>query len=73
MKFISKDQKIVLGDVVEWENRDLVPHTVTAEDRSFDSKTIEPGRSWKLQTHKKGIIYYKCSFHPTMTARLVIN
>jgi plastocyanin len=61
------------GDRVEWKNEDIVPHTVTAQDKSFDSGDIPPGRSWRLTANKAGIFEYGCVPHPNMEAKLVVR
>jgi plastocyanin len=67
------ETSIKAGDTVVWENADLVPHTVTAENGSFDSKVIDPGKSWRFTFKKAGVIAYKCLLHPTMHARLTVK
>jgi len=61
------------GQKVIWTNKDLVPHTVTAQDHAFDSGTIAPGASWSLVPKHKGKIQYVCSFPPTMAAALIVE
>jgi plastocyanin len=73
MKFTPDHLVIHPGDKVTWENKDLVPHTVTAADKSFDSKLIAPGKSWKFKFHKKGNYQYHCDFHPTMKASITVQ
>jgi plastocyanin len=73
MRFNPMQISVAEGDWIRWENRDLVPHTVTAENGSFDSKSIEVGKSWKHRVKKKGSVSYKCSFHPTMKAGIEVK
>jgi plastocyanin len=70
MKFSPPDLKVHVGDEVVWENKDLVPHTVSADNGAFDSGQIDSGKSYKTKIKKRGRIAYKCKFHPTMTAQL---
>ena len=58
------------GDVIVWINKDIVPHTVTAKDGSWDSGLIEAGGQWELVVTKETIPAYSCRFHPSMTAKL---
>ena len=60
-----------VGETVEWKNEDIVAHTVTANDGSFDSGLIQPGGTWKMTVQKSGTIDYHCRPHPNMTAKLV--
>lgn len=54
------------GGKVTWRNEDSVAHTATAEDGSFDTGTIDPGKL-KSETFKQpGTYEYICSIHPTM-------
>jgi plastocyanin len=73
MKFTPAELTVAAGDLVAWENKDLVPHTVTAKNGAFDSKAIMPGKTWKWRSRKQGRIEYKCLFHPTMEAVVVIK
>jgi plastocyanin len=57
------------GDVVEWKNDDLTPHTVTSP--AFDSGSIEPEKSWRHTFTDDGDFPYACTFHPDMKARVV--
>lgn len=62
------------GDTVVWVNKDPFPHTVTAVDGAFDSKSIDAGKSWKYIAKKPGEYRYICTFHqPTMKAVLKVE
>lgn len=62
-----------VGDTIVWTNKDIVSHTVTAVDDSFDSGEIKPGKSWKLVTKKAGTHAYHCRPHPNMHGTLVVQ
>jgi plastocyanin len=68
-----KDEVVKTGDTVTWKNDDLVPHTVTAEDGSFKSPSIEAGKDWSYKVTQKRTVAYKCDFHPNMHAKLIIK
>jgi plastocyanin len=64
------------GDGVSWINKDNAPHTVTSKtEGKFDSKAINPGASWILNTAKldAGDYDYYCTFHPHMTGLLKVS
>jgi plastocyanin len=61
------------GDTVVWINKDPFPHTATAPTGAFDSKDIEPERTWRYVPMKKGTFAYVCSLHPTMKATLQVR
>ena len=58
------------GDTIVWINRDIVPHTATAEDGTWGSKDLEEGDSWEMVVKNGGIQSYFCNFHLQMTAVL---
>ena len=60
------------GDTVLWVNKDILAHTATSASGGFDSKVIEPGKTWKYVARKKGDFAYTCAFHP-MNGRLRVR
>ncbi|WP_230414540.1 cupredoxin domain-containing protein [Collimonas silvisoli] len=73
MKFSPEVIEAKAGDTIVWTNKDAFPHTVTAENHSFDSKGIASDGSWKFKATAKGVFPYVCSFHPTMKGKLVVK
>jgi plastocyanin len=73
MQFSPSVIEVNPGDTVVWANKDFFPHTVTAQDRSFDSGEIASNRSWKFTARKKGVFRYVCTLHPTMKGSLVVK
>jgi uncharacterized membrane protein len=71
MHFEPHEITVKVGDTVEWKNEDIFTHTVTADDGSFDSGPIAPGKSWKMTANHAGKLAYHCRPHPNMTAELV--
>jgi plastocyanin len=61
------------GDTVTWINKDPFPHTVTARDGVFDSKSIAAGKSWRYTARKSGEFAYFCTLHPTMNGTLKVE
>jgi plastocyanin len=64
---------VAAGDTVEWDNRDLVPHTTTATSGAWDSKVIEPNASWRTVIAARGDQAYACTLHPTMKGRITVR
>lgn len=62
-----------VGDTIVWTNKDIVAHTVTAEDGSFDSGKIAPGATWQLVAKRRGTHAYRCTPHPNMHGTLVVQ
>lgn len=73
MQFSPQKLEVKVGDTIVWKNKDPFPHTVTAEDRSFDSGEIAENRTWKLKTRKMGAASYFCKLHSTMKGSLVVK
>lgn len=71
-RFSPSDLTVQRGDTIVWLNKDLLAHTATSAEGGFDSKVIQPGKSWKFVARRKGRFAYTCSFHPmngTLTVR----
>jgi plastocyanin len=54
------------GGKVIWQNQDTAPHTATADDGSFDTGTIEQGKTGSATFKEPGTYTYFCEIHPTM-------
>jgi len=61
------------GTTVTWTNRDDIPHTVVADDKSFKSKVLDTGETFAFTPTKPGTYPYFCSVHPRMTGKLVVE
>jgi plastocyanin len=61
------------GTTVTWTNRDDIPHTVVADDKSFKSRVLDTGEKFTFTPTKPGTYAYFCSIHPKMTAKLVVE
>jgi len=61
-----------VGDTVEWANQDIVAHTATAKDRSWDVNVL-PGRSGRMVMKTPGNFDYICRYHPNMTGEIVVE
>jgi plastocyanin len=59
------------GDRVVWQNKDVVPHTVTAAGQ-FDSKLIAADARWSWTARASGRHDYVCTFHPGMKGTVVV-
>jgi plastocyanin len=70
-KFFAPRREVVLiGDAVTWRNQDSSSHTVTAEDRSFDSGSLPPGATFSREFGEEGTHVYFCSIHRYMRAEV---
>ncbi|MEZ0171612.1 cupredoxin domain-containing protein [Microvirga sp. TS319] len=67
-----KQIRVHVGDVVEWQNQDIVAHTATAMDKSWDVDLM-PGRSGGAVMKVPGTFDYICRYHPTMTGEIIVE
>ncbi|OCP05741.1 MULTISPECIES: cupredoxin family copper-binding protein [unclassified Ensifer] len=68
--FSPAEISVAVGDVVEWQNNDVMAHTATVKG-DFDI-AIPPGGTAALTVTKAGTFDYFCRFHPNMKARLQV-
>lgn len=66
MKFDPPTLEVKKGDIVEWKNDDITPHTATSP--TFDSGSIDPDKFWRHTFTETGNFPYSCTFHPDMKA-----
>lgn len=71
-QFEPEEISIKVGDTVTWTNFDIVPHTATAKDGSWDTETLETGQSMQIIVTEGMDRAYFCVFHPHMKASLRI-
>ena len=72
LEFTPKELVVAPGDTITWINYDLVPHTVTADDESWDSGLISAQGQWETVVQADIHASYFCQYHPSMKARLRI-
>ncbi len=73
VQFNPQELTVQRGDRIVWVNKDLFPHTATANGKSFDSGNIAPNASWTYIVRKPGEYSYACTFHPTMKGKLTVR
>jgi plastocyanin len=61
-----------VGDTIVWVNNDIVGHTATARDKSWDLNIL-PKKSAKLVIKKAGDVEYYCRFHPNMVGHIKVS
>ena len=72
MRFGAMPNKLTVGDRIVWENRDVVRHTATARDKSFNLDL--PARTkGSILVRKAGAIPVYCIYHPAMKATLKVG
>lgn len=72
LKFGPLPAQLHKGDTIVWANRDILRHTATAADHSFDVD-LQPGKAGKTVIAKTGSIPFSCRFHPGMRGVLQVR
>jgi len=66
--------RISRGDKVVFANKERgVSHTATANNGSFDTGTIGPGKQATIAFNRKGTFRFHCEIHPSMRAKVVVQ
>ena len=73
MKYAPGTVTIKAGESVTWVNGDDRDHTAVADDGSFNSGNIGPGRSFTTRFAKPGKYPYACALHPRMRGVVVVQ
>jgi len=68
--FNPKTLTAAKGSEVVFENKDVAPHNVTADDPKIASGTIAPGKTFRLVVQQP--FEYRCTIHPGMDAKVVL-
>ncbi|HYJ80391.1 MAG TPA: cupredoxin family copper-binding protein [Longimicrobiaceae bacterium] len=73
LAFMPTSIEIQAGTRVEWTNNAPLAHTVSADDASFESGLIEPGRTWSYTFTRPGTYPFHCTPHPFMKGTVVVR
>src|SRR5260221_1892468 len=70
--FSPNSLTVKVGTKVTWTNHDSVTHTVTSNQRTFNS-SVPPGSSFSFTFTKAGTYAYHCNIHRYMMATIVVQ
>jgi plastocyanin len=73
MTFAPNRIEIVAGTTITWTNNDPLVHSITADDKSWDSGAIEPGQTWSHTFTQPGEYAFHCTPHPFMKGVVVVR
>jgi plastocyanin len=73
MTFAPNRIEIAAGATITWTNTDPLVHTITADDKSWDSGAIEPGKTWSHTFTQPGEYSFHCTPHPFMKGVVVVR
>jgi plastocyanin len=71
LKFGALPAELHPGDVIIWQNDDILRHSATARDKSFDVD-LPAKTSARMTVGAAGSVDFFCKFHPGMKGTLVI-
>ena len=72
--FMPASLTVAPGTKITVINQDQAPHTVTAGDKSFDSRTISGGQRGEITAPTKpGSYPYICTIHQNMKGTLIVQ
>lgn len=64
---------VAAGTEVTWTNVDVLTHTATADDGTFDSGNLGVSESFSFVADEPGTYPYICTIHPSMVGELVVE
>jgi plastocyanin len=64
---------IKAGTTLDVTNKDSEPHTLTADDKSFDTGNLSKNRSKPITLTKTGTFPYYCTLHPYMKGTITVR
>ncbi len=65
--------RIQAGGTVEWANDGHSPHTVTADDGSWNSGNLDPGAEFTRTFEQPGVYAYHCTYHGGMVGTVLVG
>ena len=65
--------KVKTGQKVTVTNNDSATHTITATDKSFDSKNLTKGQTFAFTAGKAGSYTYICDIHQYMKGTIEVS
>jgi plastocyanin len=71
--FKPASRTIATTDAIKWTNVDTKNHQVVANNGSFVSPTIAPGKSYTHTFNTAGTFRYHDALHPSLTGRIIVT
>ena len=69
-EFVPAVLQVSAGDRIVWTNFDIVPHTATAKDESWDTGKLDKGEHAEILVTADFAGGYFCRYHPSMEAEI---
>jgi plastocyanin len=71
--FSPTSRTISTTDAIKWTNNDTKSHQVVANNGSFVSPTLAPGKSYTHTFNTAGTFRFHDALHPSLTGKVVVN
>jgi plastocyanin len=71
--FSPTSRTIATTDAIKWTNNDTKNHQVVANNGSFVSPTIAPGKSYTHTFNTAGTFRYHDALYPSHTGKIIVN
>ena len=71
--FSPNNVTVAAGQEVTFTNNDSVTHNIVANDGTFTSGNLAPGKTFKKTFSTANTVSYHCSIHPSMTGQIVVK
>ena len=72
-QYLPKTVTVKVGDTIQYINDDESAHTVTADDKSYDSGYMAKGQTWSKTYTTAGAYPYFCLYHTFMRAGVTVT
>ena len=71
--FKPASRTIATTDSIKWTNNDTKAHQVVANNGSFVSPTLAPGKSYTHTFNTAGTFRFHDALHPALTGKVIVN
>ena len=71
--FSPTSRTIATTDAIKWTNKDTKNHQVVANNGSFASPTIAPGKTYTHTFNTAGTFNYHDALHPSLTGKIIVT
>jgi len=71
-KFDPAHLQVSPGDTIRWTNKDVVPHTATADEYGWDTGALGKDEAGEIVVTEGMETSYFCVFHPNMKGTIEI-
>ncbi|TAN39729.1 MAG: hypothetical protein EPN25_10535 [Nitrospirae bacterium] len=71
--FSPEVASVKVGGEVVWKNKDASSHSITADDESFDSGSLNQGDEYRRKFTKAGTVKYSCGIHAYMSGKIEVR